>query len=199
MTRTVTCTPQEPSHTRSSLSTVCFTGAKKPSPKRNSCGKSLSRCVVPWASPSSLSSRPSSTLLRHSIALLLEPCSTVFVCRPLPLNVVRYHDPSADPSLRTFIRCISSSIRRVFTRWLAVPRMAGGHGVATPTARDAVVEGIHNLMRHMGMQEGEIVPQTVVPAHLRLDNLHRSMSYPCATFLKSALCFCMVVKHALWL
>ena len=62
--------------------------------------------------------------------------------------------------------------------------MAGGHGVATPTARDAVVEGIHNLMRHMGMQEGEIVPQTVVPAHLRLDNLHRSMSYPCATFLE---------------
>ena len=61
--------------------------------------------------------------------------------------------------------------------------MVGGHGVATPTARDAVVEGIHNLMRHMGMQEGEIVPQTVVPAHLRLDNLHRSMSYPCAAFL----------------
>ena len=63
--------------------------------------------------------------------------------------------------------------------------MVGGHSVATPTARDAVVEAIHNLMRHMGMQEGEVVPQTIVPAHLRLDNLHRSMSYPCDSLFES--------------
>ena len=64
---------------------------------------------------------------------------------------------------------------------------AGGHSVATPTARDAVVEAIHNLMRHMEMQEGEIVPQTIVPAHLRLDNLHRSMSYPYDSFFDAIL------------
>lgn len=82
--------------------------------------------------------------------------------------------------------------------------MAGGHGVATPTARDAVVEAIHNLMRHMGMQEGEIVPQTVVPAHLRLENLHRSMSYPCAPSssahgaISKVLCLALACFHSIY-
>jgi hypothetical protein len=71
----------------------------------------------------------------------------------------------------------------------------GGHGVATPTARDAVVEGIHNLMRHMGMSEGAIVPQTVVPAHLRLDNLHRSMSYPYCPVRKTHTANCTIIGH----
>ena len=56
----------------------------------------------------------------------------------------------------------------------------GGMGVAEPRARDGVVEALHNLMRHAGMEAGPIVPQQVVPAHLRLENLHRSVTYPYA-------------------
>ena len=54
----------------------------------------------------------------------------------------------------------------------------GGHDVAEPDARDAVGEAITNLMKHLRMRAGAVVPQTIVPAHLNLDNLHRSMSYP---------------------
>ena len=58
----------------------------------------------------------------------------------------------------------------------------GGHGVAEPSARDGVTAGLHNLLRHIGMQAGEIVPQTSVAVGgkggVDLQNLHRTISFP---------------------